>query len=294
MIDAAARYFAAVVTDNADPDELGRLRVICPELYGEDGATEFPGWIAPRVPAGAGPASGWWFVPPVDAIVALELTPSGELRWTGSGWGQVNTVPEFLAGNYPRRSGFTSPEGGHTLALDEDAGLLVLVTDPADPDGPACYLSLNGEDGEAKIGLASGALFLVNGSQVVAMTPEGDTLVLDSANGITLAHQGGAEYLALTDGTAALAGTDVQITAGTATVTASAITLTSDPAGLAPTEPVILGTTFLTDLAAALPELQAAATAWGLPTVNTATLIANLATALAAGAPYLSTVTATE
>jgi len=293
MTGNPTRYYSAVVTDNADPDELGRLRVICPELYG-DGSQELPAWIRPRVYAGNGAASGWWFIPPVDAIVFLERSPAGDLRWSGAGWGQANEVPSFLAGNYPRRAGFTSPEGGHSLALDEDAGLLVYVTDPADPDGVACYLALNGEDGEAKIGLPSGALFMLNATQAVLMTADGDTLILDTSNGITLAHQAGAEFLALSDGTAILAGTDLQLSAGSATVTAGSITLTSDATGLTPTEPVILGTTFLTDLASALPELQAAATALGLPTVNTATLIANIATALGAGAPYLSTVTATE
>lgn len=287
------RYYTAIVTDNADPDELGRLRVICPELYG-DGETELPAWIPPRVGPGAGPASGWWWIPPVDAVVYLERTPAGDLRWSGSGWGQVNTVPEFLAGNYPRRAGFTSPEGASSLALDEDVGLLVLVPDAANPDGPANYLALDGDAGEAKIGLASGALFTLNGSQVVAMTPGGATLILDEANGLGLYHQDGAEFLSLSSGVAMLAGADVQVSAGTATVTASAVTFTSDPLGIAPTEPLILGTSLLTDLASALPELQAAATALGLPTVNTAALVASIATALGAGAPYLSTVTATE
>lgn len=289
----AVRYYSAVVTDTADPDELGRIRVICPELFGDD-ATELPQWIPPRVATGTGPGAGWWFVPPVDAIVFLEESPAGDLRWSGGAWGDVNAPPEFLAGNYPRRSGFTSPEGAHALALDEDTGLLALVVDPAAPDGVANYLSLDGAAGEAKIGLASGALFMLNGTQAVLMTPAGDTLILDADNGITIAHQAGAEYLALSEGVASLAGADVQILGGAVTLTGQGgITFTSDTTGLAPTEPVMLGTSFLTDLATFLTSISAAAVEPALAPAA-ATFLAKVSTSLSVGAPHLSAVTSTE
>lgn len=292
-MNQGTRYYSAVVTDNADPDELGRLRVICPELYG-DAETELPAWIAPRVGPGTGPGSGWWWIPPVDAIVLLEASPAGELRWSGSGWGQVNTPPSFLAANYPRRAGWTSPEGGHSVALDEDVGLLVLVTDPADPDGVANYLSLNGETGEAKIGLKSGGLLALNATQFLAMTAAGDTLVLDAENGITIAHQAGAEYLSLAEGVTSLAGADLQLIGGAVTVTGQGgITLTSDILGLAPVEPMVLGRSFLTGLATFLTAVSGAAVE---PTLAPAAVafLAQVNTALGAGAPYLSSVSSTE
>jgi hypothetical protein len=293
MSTGAVRYYSAVVTDNADPDELGRIRVICPELFG-DHSTELPQWVPPRVPAGSAPGAGWWFVPPVDAVVFLEETPAGDLRWSGAAWGGVNTVPAFLAGNYPRRAGFTSPEGGHALALDDDAGLLILVVDPATPDGVANYVSLDGAAGEAKIGLATGALFTLNGSQAVLMTPAGDTLMLDSDNGITIAHQAGAEYLALSAGVASLAGADVQIIGGAVTITGQGgVTLTSDPIGLAPTEPLVLGTSFLTDLATFLTSIAAAAVEPSLAPAAAA-FLAKVSTSLSVGAPHLSAVSSTE
>lgn len=288
------RYYSAIVTDNADPDELGRIRVICPELYG-DGETELPKWIPPRVSSGTGPASGWWFIPPLDAIVVLEASPAGELRWSGGSWGGVNTVPSFLAANYPRRSGFTSPEGGHSVALDEDAGLLVLVTDPADPDGVANYLALDGEAGEAKIGLVSGTTLVLSESQVAILTSAGDTLVLDIDNGITLAHQAGAEFLSLADGVVMLAGTDFQIMAGAVNMVGQGgITLTSDSTGVAPTEPVVLGTSFLTDLATFLTGAAADTAMSPGVAAAAATFLAQVQASLAAGAPHLSTVTASE
>jgi len=292
-MSAPTRYYTAVVTDNEDPDELGRLRVICPELYG-DGATEIPSWVAPRVYTGAAAGAGWWFIPPVDSIVFLEASPAGDLRWSGGTWGQVNAPPDFLTANYPHRSGFTSPEGGHALALDDDVGFLLLVTDPSDPDGPAAYQSLDGAAGEWKVGLPSGALLTANPTQVALLNAAGDALVLDVDNGVTLIHQDGAEFLALTPGVTALAGADVQIKAGSCTVFADAITFTDDPTGVAPTHALILGPGFLTDLNLALPELMAASAALGLPVVNTTALIAAITASLGAGAPYLSTITSTK
>jgi hypothetical protein len=54
-------------------------------------------------------------------------------------------------------------------------------------------------------------------------------------------------------------------------------------------QPPLQGTAFLTALQAALPELIAAATALGIPTPNSAALLANIATSLSARAPYLAT-----
>lgn len=285
-------YFTATVVDNADPDELGRLSLVIPGLSGAE--DPHPEWIPPRVTPGAGPASGWFFVPPVDAVVVVELDSAGALRWTGGTWGAVNTIPELLAANYPRRSGFSSPEGANVLALDEDTGLLVLVPNAKDLDGPANFMAIDGDAGDAKIGLASGTLFMLNGTQVIAMTPGGASLVLDEENGIMLTHQDGAEFLSLVSGVAQLSGTAVQLVGGSATIVGQGgITLTNDPTGMIPGEPLILGSTFLTDLATFLAGCVAdAAMSPGVASAA-GTFVGKVATALGAGAPYLSKITTT-
>jgi hypothetical protein len=57
---------------------------------------------------------------------------------------------------------------------------------------------------------------------------------------------------------------------------------------LGSTEPVVKGESFLTDLSKSLLEIQAALTALGVPTTQTANLIANITTSLVNGSPYLS------
>jgi len=60
------------------------------------------------------------------------------------------------------------------------------------------------------------------------------------------------------------------------------------------TEPVILGTQFLTDLSASITEIQTALNGLGIATPETVTLLANIATSLTAGAPHLSSTLETE
>lgn len=285
--------YRATVADNADEDELGKLSLVITELSGPD--EPYPRWVPPLVANGAGPSSGWWNVPPVGAQVLVLADQAGRLRWLGGEWGDVNVPPPMLAGNYPLRAGFTSPQGLHALALDEDHGLILLVSDPADPDGPAMYLTIDPDTDEVKLGTLAGCLVTINPDQLLIMHSTGHTLNMHGSDGITLMHSGGAELISLEDGLLKLYGTDVQIAAGACTIVGQGgITLTSDLLGLAPTEPLILGTTFLTDLAAAITELAAAPTMFGLPTTNALGMVANIATALGAGAPYLSNVTTTE
>lgn len=288
------RYYPATVVENEDPDQLHRLRLIIPGITGDE--TPYPGWVRPRIAGGAGPgAAACWWIPPLGACVTIEVNRAGELRWSGSDLGGVNTVPAFLAANYPLRAGWTSPSGAHAIALDEDAGLLVLVADPADVDGVKNYLALNGETGEWKVGTKDGGLAVLNATQALLMTPAGDTLVLDETNGIVLCHHAGGEMLELKAGSATLTGGSVLVSGGSVLLVGQGgVTIRADLTGVTPTEPLVMGASFLADLLAALPELMAAALAWGLPTTNTATLVANLATSLGLGAPYLSTVSQTE
>jgi len=60
------------------------------------------------------------------------------------------------------------------------------------------------------------------------------------------------------------------------------------------TEPVILGSTFITDLSSSLTELQAAVNALGILTPNTLSLLTKIATSISTGSPYLSSTLESE
>ena len=289
-------HYTGRVIDNADPDAMGRLKLEIPALFGD--GEEYPEWVAPAVALGTAPGAGWWWSPPVDSIVLVEQRSGAGLRWIGGEWGNVNTPPAFLAGSplAPRtsRAGFTSPGGLHGIALDDETGLLLQVVDPADPNGIAHYIAIDGAAGEIKIGHLAGALLVMDGDSITLINAAGDTVQLHGDNGIMLAHHGGSEVVALEDGILKLYGTDIQIAGGAATVVGQGgIVLTDSLTGSSTTEPLILGTSLVTDLQAAITDLVTGLALVPYTATTAAAFATNLGTSLTAGAPYLSSVTET-
>ena len=79
-----SRFFGkyrGVVTDNDDPEQLGRIRARVPEVLA---GVESP-WALPCVPY-AGPNQGQYMIPPVDAGVWIEFEGGHPSRpiWAGA------------------------------------------------------------------------------------------------------------------------------------------------------------------------------------------------------------------
>ena len=286
------RQFQATVTDNQDPDELGRLQLLIPPLSGSD--EPYPGWVQPRVPGGSA-ACGMIWIPPVDSVVLVDVDQAGRVRWSGEAFGALNTIPDALRINYPLRAGFSSPSGDHLVLVDDDQGAIMQATSRADPDGAVAYVAVL-DTGVVQAQTPGSGVLLLSDSQAYLSNGAGDAISLDETDGIIVIHKGGAEYLALTSGVAALSGTAVQVSGGTVEL--------GD--GVAPaTHKYPLTTThfgdwiswltaidtFMTACAAAAvePALSAAAIAFQL-SEPVGVFHGKHTTSLAAGAPYLSTV----
>ncbi len=125
------RYYGkyrGIVSDNADPSNLGRLRARVAELLGDVES----GWALPCAPY-AGDGEGQFTLPPVGAGVWIEFE-SGDLSrpiWSGCWWGE-GQLPEDNAG-----SAATAPlkivrsGTGLMLTLDDDGRRATL----SDADG---------------------------------------------------------------------------------------------------------------------------------------------------------------
>lgn len=120
--DVRGRYYGkygGVVIDNADPLQLGRLKVQVPTLMQD---TEV-GWARPALPF-AGPGHGHVMLPAVDAMVWVEFE-AGNLDqpiWTGCFYAENQAAPEPKA---PGAYVIVTP-GGHKAVLDDDGNTVAL------------------------------------------------------------------------------------------------------------------------------------------------------------------------
>lgn len=86
--------YRGVVVDNADPEQLGRLKVRVPSVLGQDVVT---GWALPCVPYGGDMNQGFLFIPEIDAGVWVEFE-EGDLEfpiWVGTYWSKPGGESEL-------------------------------------------------------------------------------------------------------------------------------------------------------------------------------------------------------
>jgi hypothetical protein len=109
------------VSDNNDPDNLGRIKAKVPRLLGD----EETGWALPAFTYGGSSEQGLFAVPDVDAGVWIEFE-GGDLSypiWTGT-WFASGDIPESAK---PGKK-VLKTKSGHKIVLDDDTGS-VEITD---------------------------------------------------------------------------------------------------------------------------------------------------------------------
>ena len=118
-----SRYFGKYrgqVTDNIDPDNLGRLRAKVPRVLGD----EETGWALPAFIYGGASEQGLYAVPDVGAGVWVEFE-GGDLSypiWSGT-WFTSGAIPESAT---PGKK-VLKTKSGHKIVLDDDAGTLEMT-----------------------------------------------------------------------------------------------------------------------------------------------------------------------
>lgn len=143
--------YRGLVTDNEDPNSLGRLKARVPEVLGDVPT----GWALPSAPY-AGDGIGLFAVPPAGSGVWIEFEAGDVSRpiWSGCWWGD-SQVPDQVP---PTVVVFKTPTG-HTITLDDD-GATIEITDA----------------GGARILMDSSGIELSKGGQTIALTQSSVTV----------------------------------------------------------------------------------------------------------------------
>lgn len=124
--------FRGFVVDNADPEQLGRLKLRVPSVLGNDVVT---GWAMPCVPYGGDADQGFLFIPEVDAGVWIEFE-EGDLEfpiWVGTFWSKPGGESELPKPNNadgaeqdsvqdPPTRKIIKTKKGHTIQLEDADG----------------------------------------------------------------------------------------------------------------------------------------------------------------------------
>jgi hypothetical protein len=115
------------VTNNKDPDNLGRIQVTVPAIYGDDRQS----WAMPCTPY-AGKDIGWFTIPPVGTNIWVEFEggdPDYPI-WTGCFWG-TDELPQNARVAEPDRVQVFKTNGiTMTLSNLDNKGLSIVVENP--------------------------------------------------------------------------------------------------------------------------------------------------------------------
>jgi len=200
--------YRGFVVDNADPEQLGRLKLKVPSLLGPDVVT---GWALPCTPYGGDANQGMLFIPEVGAGVWVECE-EGDCEfpvWVGTFWSKPGGDSELPKPNDPdgaEQGSVQDPptrkiiktKKGHTIQFEDADGEEMVILHEAENG----HVVVMDKDGIKITDGANGSEIVLDGSGVtiadgpnsgnqVAMGSDGMTLEDKNGNSVTMGSSGG-------------------------------------------------------------------------------------------------------
>jgi uncharacterized protein involved in type VI secretion and phage assembly len=226
--------YRGIVADNADPEQLGRVKLRVPSVLGDsdDAVTD---WAWPCVPFGGADNQGWFFIPEPGARVWVEFE-EGNLDlplWVGTFWSrpggttQIPAQAQQMTNNAPQRRVLKTPSG-HVVEL-------------SDVEGEEAIRITHMNEKTMLVMDEKGSVIIANekGSHLYLNADDGEaTLVDEHGNNIRLGHPG----ITITNH----GGTVIDLVGDTVQVIAKNVHLRSETVSLGEgaMEPALLGTAF--------------------------------------------------
>lgn len=229
--------YRGFVVENADPEKLGRLKLRVPSILGDNVVT---GWAMPCVPYGGDANQGMLFIPEVDAGIWVEFE-EGDLEfpiWVGTFWSKPGGDSELPIPNQPNvKDEENSVQDPPTRKIIKTLKKHTIQFE--DKDGEEMITIVEGENGHV-ITLNKDGISIADGKNQ-------HKVLLDST-GITI-----------TDGKNN--GNEIKLASGGITVKTSGTEIKLGATGVqiggsGATEPLILGTQFMTNVTSFLLSLS--------------------------------------
>ena len=240
MENAYYGKYRGVVVDNKDPEQLGRVRLMVPSVFGgvtdRDPTTDDPfvtDWAWPCVPCGGKANQGFFFIPDALAKVWVEFE-EGNLDcplWVGTFWAkpsdtEIPSEAQDMQSNEPARR-VLKTSSGHVIEfcdVDGDETITIKHKDNA--------LIHFDAQGSITISNKSGTLIYMNAEdkELAIADENGNNIRLGDSN-VTLTNADGS----MVD----IAGSAVQVVAKNVMLRSETVAL-----GEGAMEPAILGRTF--------------------------------------------------
>jgi uncharacterized protein involved in type VI secretion and phage assembly len=123
--------YRAFVSDNADPENRGRLRLQIPDILGD---SVLSGWALPCAPFGGIAGQGFFYIPDNKAGVWVEFE-HGNLDypvWVGTFWakpGGTTEVPDPASSQSPPTSKIIKTKNHCIELADKDGSETITITD---------------------------------------------------------------------------------------------------------------------------------------------------------------------
>jgi uncharacterized protein involved in type VI secretion and phage assembly len=180
--------YRGLVVDNADPENLGRLKIKVPSVLGNEVVT---GWATPCLPYGGAENQGFLFIPEIDAGVWVEFE-EGDLEfpiWVGTYWSKPGGKSELPKPNDPDGAEQGSVQDpptrkiiktlkGHTIQLeDADGDEMVLLVEAVNGQ----VMTLN-QDGIKITDGKNGNTVTLDSSGIVIEDKNGNIITMDNSS----------------------------------------------------------------------------------------------------------------